>query len=408
MSQFAATLLSSSADRLVISLSGRIDTSNARELESTLTGLRADNPGASLTIDATDLEYISSAGLRVFMRMRKELGGMSVINVSPEVYEILSVTGFTELLDVRRALREISIEGCELLGSGANGDVYRLQKDEMVKIFRPTLTFEDIEAERIASRQAFVLGVPCAIAFDTVRCGDSLGTVYEALDAKTIVECIREDPTTLERYATQSAEMLKRLHAIEVPEGQLPPADACLHARLDKLTDDFSAEELETLHALIDALPPLGRFVHNDYHPKNVMASGGELMIIDLGEAGIGNPLLDVMHSYFIFKLIGVGAGMHDPDELSFIGITYAELEAYWQAFLPVYCASQEKADRLNELLVPWGWMLYLLSAMSHPLLPKQYHASYAEKMRQYVLSRSDEMRADIDEMSALCGFEAQ
>ena len=408
MSLFSAKILSSSSDGLVVALSGRIDTSNAQELESTLTGMRADNPSASITIDAADLEYISSAGLRVFMRLRKELGGMSVINVSSEVYEILSMTGFTELLDVRRALREVSVEGCELLGSGANGDVYRLQKDEMVKVFRPTLTFEDIEAERIASRQAFVLGVPCAISFDTVRCGDSLGTVYEALDAKTIVECIREDPSTLEHYATLSAEMLKKLHAIEVPEGQLQPADACQHAKVDTLTDDFSAEELETLHGLIDALPPMARFVHNDYHPKNVMVSNGELMIIDLGEAGSGNPLLDVIHSYFIFNMMGASIGSHEPDEMSFIGITYGELEAYWKVFLPVYCASQEKADRLNDLLTPWGWMLYLLSAMSHPRLPKQYHAPYAEKMRQFVISRADGMRGDIKEISDLCGLEIQ
>ena len=405
MSLFSTKVLNSSVDGFVVALSGRIDTSNAQELESTLMDMCADYPSASLTIDAADLAYISSAGLRVFMRLRKELGGMSVINVSTDVYEILSMTGFTELLDVRRALREVSVEGCELLGSGANGDVYRLQKDEMVKVFRPTLTFEDIEAERVASRQAFVLGVPCAISFDTVRCGDSLGTVYEALDAKTIVECIREDPSTLERYATLSAEMLKKLHAIEVPEGQLPPADACQHARIDTLADDFSAEELETLHGLIDALPPMGRFVHNDYHPKNVMVSDGELMIIDLGEAGIGNPLLDVMHTYFIFNLIGAGTGTHKADELSFIGITYGELEAYWKVFLPAYCASQEKADRLNDLLAPWGWMLYLFSAMSHPLLPKEYHASYAERMRQHALSHAETMASNIEEMVTLCGL---
>jgi len=42
-----------------------------------------------------------------------------VLNVSPVVYDIFDVTGFTKLLNVKRRPREISVEGCEEIGSGA-------------------------------------------------------------------------------------------------------------------------------------------------------------------------------------------------------------------------------------------------------------------------------------------------
>ncbi|MDO4796869.1 MAG: phosphotransferase [Coriobacteriales bacterium] len=404
MPTFAASILNSSSDSLTISLSGRVTSDNAGKAEEEIAALRTQSPKGKLVLDVENTEYLSSAGLRVIMRLCKVEGSLRIVNASPEVYDVFEMTGLTEIMEVRRAMRHLSVEGCELLGSGANGDVYRLAKDEMIKVFRPTLSLDDIEDERRVSRQVFVLGVPCAIPFDTVRCGDCYGTVYEALDAKTIAECVRENPKTLRRYAVDSARLLKELHAIEVPEGALPPADRTHHSRLDMLTNDFSADELAVMHGLLRSLPAMSRFVHNDYHVKNVMDSKGQLMLIDLGDAGAGNPLLDVIHTYFICNMMGSGIRDHDKDEMSFVGLTYGELDEFWAAFLPTYCGSEERAARLDDLLEPWGWLLYLSSSMSHPRLPQQYHAPYAALMRERVLARTDEMRERAEEMSALCG----
>ena len=104
---------------LTIFMEGRIDTNNAPAVETELLALSERDPGAKLTLDASALEYISSAGLRVLKKLRKQLGKpLTLKNVSPEVYEIFEATGFTELLNVRKRLREISIEGREKLGEG--------------------------------------------------------------------------------------------------------------------------------------------------------------------------------------------------------------------------------------------------------------------------------------------------
>lgn len=78
-------------------------------------------PHSSLTLDCETLDYISSAGLRVVLRLRKQEPELRLTNVSPEVYEILSMTGFTEMMPVERAYRRLSIDGCEEIGRGANG-----------------------------------------------------------------------------------------------------------------------------------------------------------------------------------------------------------------------------------------------------------------------------------------------
>ena len=51
-------------------------------------------------MDCSDLEYISSAGLRVILRLRKQDSELKVTNVSSEVYEIFDMTGFTEMMEI--------------------------------------------------------------------------------------------------------------------------------------------------------------------------------------------------------------------------------------------------------------------------------------------------------------------
>lgn len=76
-------------------LTGRIDTVNASQWEEKI---MAEKPRE---LDAEKLEYISSAGLRVLLKLRKEVGEVTIYHVSPVVGEILEVTGFTELLNVK-------------------------------------------------------------------------------------------------------------------------------------------------------------------------------------------------------------------------------------------------------------------------------------------------------------------
>ena len=106
---------------LTIYLEGRIDTNNAGKIEQEILAAVEANPGADLVIDAEKLKYISSAGLRVLMKLRKRSEKkLPVINVSSEVYEIFETTGFTDLLDVRKALRKLTVDGCEIIETAKN------------------------------------------------------------------------------------------------------------------------------------------------------------------------------------------------------------------------------------------------------------------------------------------------
>ena len=89
------------AGKMTVSISGRVDTTTAPALETALK--ESFNECEVLVIDFTDVEYISSAGLRVLLSAQKVMGkkgGMTLINVSDDIMEIFEVTGFTDILTI--------------------------------------------------------------------------------------------------------------------------------------------------------------------------------------------------------------------------------------------------------------------------------------------------------------------
>ena len=86
---------------LVIALEGRLDTTTAPELEAEL---KTCLDGITdLTLDLTNLDYISSAGLRVLLSAHKTMmkqGQMKVTNASEIVREVFDVTGFSDILNI--------------------------------------------------------------------------------------------------------------------------------------------------------------------------------------------------------------------------------------------------------------------------------------------------------------------
>ena len=89
--------------KLIIFPEGRIDTSNAMEVEKEMFRLAYEHANTPIEVDAKKLEYISSSGLRLFMKLiRMKKDKIIIRNVSSDVYKIFEVTGFTELFHIRK------------------------------------------------------------------------------------------------------------------------------------------------------------------------------------------------------------------------------------------------------------------------------------------------------------------
>ena len=88
-------------EKLTLTISGRLDTNSSPKLEAEL---RQSVDGIKeLIFDFSDVEYISSAGLRVLLAAQKVMnrqGSMKLTNVSPEVMEVFEITGFSDILTI--------------------------------------------------------------------------------------------------------------------------------------------------------------------------------------------------------------------------------------------------------------------------------------------------------------------
>lgn len=89
------------ADTLTVSVSGRLDTVTAPELEKELAASLAETK--ELILDFEELAYISSAGLRVILGAQKTMnkqGSMKLIHVNENIMEVFDITGFIDILTI--------------------------------------------------------------------------------------------------------------------------------------------------------------------------------------------------------------------------------------------------------------------------------------------------------------------
>ncbi len=273
-------------------IKGKIDSTNAPQFEEEILAAKPTE------IDASGLQYISSAGLRVLMKLRKQVDDVTIFNVSPEVYEIFDVTGFTTILNVKKALREISVDGCELIGEGGNGAVYRLDNETIVKVYKSKIGIEGIDREREYARSAFMSGIPSVIAYDMVKVGDSYGVVFELLNSDTLGHAMKNNPEKLVEYTDQYVDLAKTLHSTEMPDGSIERVQDVYHRHIDNLTQWCSDEEIAIMHSITDEIPKVNTVVHGDFHPGNIMIHNDELVLIDMPGISMGPPICDLVATF--------------------------------------------------------------------------------------------------------------
>ena len=285
---------------VIITLCGRLDTSCSMQTRTDIEQYLASHaPIQSVTIDAAQLEYVSSSGLRILLTLTKQYPDFKLIEVNAEVYDVLNMTGFVKIMKVERALRQMSVDGCQIIGVGGVGTVYRIDDDTIIKVFRQGTTIEEVRKEITMSKEAFVMGMPTAISFDIVKVGTQYGLVYELLNADTLSSFITHQPERIDEFAHMYANLFRQLHAIQVPADSSVP-NALEHERQQvmHIRQYFAQEDIDLLLQILDSVPAGNSLLHLDLQAKNVMVQGNELMLIDMGEVSYGHPVLDLAHAY--------------------------------------------------------------------------------------------------------------
>ena len=353
-------------DILYVAVEGRIDASNAAEAEEKIFNIKNENPDKHVVVDADKLEYISSAGLRVILRLRKEEPKLAIINVAAEIYEVFDMTGFTDMVTVEKAYKRMSVEGCEFIAKGANGAVYRYDDETILKTYFAKDALPEIKQERENARRAFVLGINTAIPYGIVRVGDSYGTVTELLNAESVTKLIRNNPEDLSQAAGYYVDMLKSIHAIEVEDGQVPDMKETALNWAEFVAAHIPEEQGKKLCDLVNAVPKQNTLMHGDYHTNNIMIQNGEPLLIDMDTLCMGHPVFELGSMFNAFK--GYSELNHQVT-LDFYGYTYETAGRFWDIALKMYLGTddEERINSIKEKAMIIGYTRMLRRAVRRP-----------------------------------------
>ena len=232
---------------LTLYMGGEINSYNADNVEKEIRDTIGKQSFEKLVLDFSAVSYVSSAGLRIILKLKQQYNNFSVVETSLEVYDIFNMTGFTNIMDIKKGLKRVYLSGAEVIGSGYYSTVYRIDKDTIIKVFNRVSDTEQIERELKLAKQAFILGIPTAISFDIVKVDDDkLGVRFEMLDCQSLKNMLVQHPNRMQEFLNKYADLLKKMNTTECFDPNIPDMKAHYLRKLEKIKA-WLPEDIESL-----------------------------------------------------------------------------------------------------------------------------------------------------------------
>lgn len=290
-------------NRMKVDIPSRLDGSTASAFERSLAqiGIR------DFVFDFGECRFVSSAGIRVllsaFKRLSNSGGSLVGCNISEEVHSVFEISGLSQIIRMEKKRREITLDGVKPISAGLCGECFRLDEEAIVKLYLEGVDPSVAEQEKKYAKAAFVMGIPTAISYDVVSCGNRTGVVFEMLDASLFSEVIRNDLANLDSHAQTLTDVMKTLHTSVGDPAVLPNMKARFRDYLLEISSFLNEQENLYLLEKLESIPDAVTCVHFDLHSSNLMIRDGEPIIIDMGDFSIGHYLFDVGLMFTIYGI---------------------------------------------------------------------------------------------------------
>ena len=344
-------------ETLVIYFEGEINSFNADNIEKEAREILEKEEFNALVLDFASVRYISSAGLRIVLKFKQQYKDVSIEECSLEVYDILAMTGFTNMLPVKKALKRLYVSGAKVIGEGFFSTVYRIDKDTIVKVFNRTSDPDQIERELAMSKQAFVLGIPTAISYDIVRVDDKLGVRFEMLDCMSLKNAFLEYPDKYDELVDKYVALLKKINTTDTNNNPVfPDMREFFFEKLSYIKHFVDHNHYEKMKALLSQIPTRSTFVHGDCHFKNIMVQGDEFLLIDMDTLSKGHPIFElalIRAPYVAFEADAPG------NSEKFLGVSAAFAEKLYNDLVERYFGTNRQTIKDTLEIICSIHMLY-------------------------------------------------
>jgi len=193
-------------------------------------------------------------------------------------------------------MRKLFTEGLAFVGEGGEGKVYRLNEEQILKVYKKA-SLESVEYWFRTINSAIDYGISSAKAYEIVEAEDRYGIIFDYLDAKSVGRTIAAAPECLEEYAERMGLLLKQIHTSEDKLDVLENMDE----RIFKWYEESCKRSIlpdnvvDKMGKVLASIPAKTTLLHGDFHEGNIVVRNGQLLCIDLDRMSSGHPIYDLM-----------------------------------------------------------------------------------------------------------------
>ena len=330
---------------VVVRVNESVNAANAKLFTEELLAVVAAYPQFDIVLNFKNVAYISSAGLRALLIADEEVHKtrdqkITIYDAGSAAMRVFEETGLTRIF---RKMHQYSLEGLELIGRGTNGEIYRLDEENLIKVFRESTPLETIERERELARQALISRIPTAISYNVAHVDDRFGIVFEMLDAQPLSAVLKNCPDKYDHYAGMYSAFMKRIHQTKGDIAVFGSIKSIYADAIEECRPYYTEEEIGLIEGLIDSVPDTDTLIHGDYHPNNIMVQNDSLILIDMGDMSCGHPMFDFLATAAtqvnLVQLNPAYAEMHTNMPASLITKT-------WRRLIDDYFSDRSEADK--------------------------------------------------------------
>lgn len=257
----------------------------------------------------------------------------------------------------------------KLIGQGRTAEVYELEDNKILKLYKQDFPKTAIEHEYKVSSALVNNDIPSPKVYELIEHDNRSGIIYEKISGATMMKIMSAKPWKIAFYAKKLAELHCSIQ--KTIDCDLPEYKDKLLENIN-ITDLLSDDIKKKLNAYIDTLGDGNILCHGDFHPDNIIMSAGKSIVIDWMTATKGDPLADVARTVVLFKYAAI------PEEKSFIEkkiigfVRNKFLNEYLKHYIKISCAKPADIEK---------WELPIAAARLIEWVPK----SEKERLIKYI-----------------------
>ena len=194
-------------------------------------------------------------------------------------------------------LRDIS--ACQRIGQGNTAEIFLYGPGTVLKLFRDQFPESGVLKEWRVTRAVQTVYSRMPKALRLVSCGERSGILYELAEGQDLFRMIGSEPFLLFSTGKKLAEIHTEIHGKTI-SGILTVKEKLLQEI--GWVNDLSDDEKRKITDRLLLLPDGDRLCHFDFHPGNIMVSGGKFLVLDWLTACSGEPAADIARTCLLLK----------------------------------------------------------------------------------------------------------